>query len=64
MYSNTIYILNNTIIEWFDILLNRRKKGKISGYKTPPPEQIKKNKNSTLSKWVNATNVFSVTNYV
>lgn len=42
MYSNTIYILNNTIIEWFDILLNRRKKGKISGYKTPPPEQIKK----------------------
>lgn len=48
----------------FDVLLNRRKKGKISGYKTPPPEQIKKNKNSTLSKWVNATNVFSVTNYV
>lgn len=57
MYSNTIYILNNTIIEWFDIVLNRRKKGKISGYKTPPPEQIKKT--PTFSKWVNATNVFS-----
>ena len=64
MYSNTIYILNNTIIEWFDILLNRRKNGKISVYKTPPPEQIKKNKNSSLCKGVNATNVFSVTNWV
>lgn len=48
MYSNTIYILNNTIIEWFDILLNRRKKGKISGYKTLPPEQIKKKTKTAL----------------
>ena len=26
MYSNTIYILNNTIIECFDIALNKTKK--------------------------------------
>jgi len=25
MYSNTIYILNNTIIECFDIAFNKRK---------------------------------------
>lgn len=42
MYSNTIYILNNTIIEWFDIVLNRRKKGKFQVTKPLPLEQIKK----------------------
>lgn len=26
MYSNTIYILNNTIIECFDIAFNKKKK--------------------------------------
>lgn len=61
MYSNTIYILNNTIIEWFDIVLNRRKKGKISGYKTPPPEQIKK---TTLFPNGSMQWMYSVTNYV
>lgn len=62
MYSNTIYILNNTIIEWFDIVLNRRKKGKISGYKTPPPlEQMKK---KSLFQYGSMQQMDSVTNYV
>lgn len=62
MYTNTIYILNNTIIEWFDIVLNRRKKGKNSGYKTPPP--VETNKKKSLFPCGSMQQMYSVTNYV
>lgn len=44
MYSNTIYILNNTIIEWFDIVLNITKRRSFKLQKNP--KQTKQNKKS------------------
>ncbi len=41
MYSNTIYILNNTIIECFDISFNKKKKRK---KENPFNKKINKNK--------------------
>lgn len=40
MYSNTIYILNNTIIEWFDSFKQKKKREKFQVTKPLPPEQI------------------------
>lgn len=36
MYSDTIYILNKTMAECYDAVLDRREKGKISGYRDLP----------------------------
>lgn len=74
MYSNTIYILNNTIIEWFDIVLNITKRRSFKLQKNP--KQTKQNKKSPseyslppcpkskhhiffFSEWINETNVSS-----
>lgn len=47
MYSNTIYILNNTIIEWFDIVLNITKRRFFKLQKNPKQKnQTKPNQKS------------------
>lgn len=38
MYNNMVFILNNTIIECFDVL-NTKHKGNIPGFKLPPSKQ-------------------------
>ncbi len=45
MYSNTIYILNNTIIECFDISFNKKKKER---KKTPSTTKKKKKKKKSF----------------
>lgn len=44
MYSNTIYILNNTIIECFDIAFNKRKKREREKNNQTTKNNKKKNK--------------------
>lgn len=57
--NNTIYMLNNTIVELFNIVLNGIQKRKVSNEKKKNPSQRRFLK--SLFKWVNAANV---TNHV
>lgn len=56
MFIYLIYILNNTIIQGFDVVLERIKKY-FSVYKIFPPET--NSKIMTFSKWFNETNAIS-----
>lgn len=46
MSNNMVFVLNNTIVECFDVS-NTRQKGNIPGFKLPPSKQ-------NLKLWTNA----------